>query len=524
MFDSSLHKLESKKLFEDSSSKEEYKEFLAEEKKLLSLKENSLLGKKRFNCFENFHDEKKDKITLKNSFECKRINNLITNKDKNELNSNIKPKKNLFNVKESNHISDSTCNKNDELLFFKVYTENQNDNLSYEKEKAIDIDANKSEDKIKFNKNKEKKNNDNTYTNLQLSISLTHSSRYINKKEFFDEICFLCSLKKSDCIEFENKIDIIKSLSSLIIMRKSIKELKENELEILDNNFETIKKIFIGEIQIKFIDENYYKGKFYCIQCLINIISSEDIIKTFQNLFNNKELEKKIIIQKEKNAHNNNSSFFYNESIDNKTNFINYKEVDKQNKYQINENNFNTSSYKIDDFNKNHNNSNPFPIKTNINDSYNQRIFIDNFNQEFLITINNLDFELIKIHLNLFKIIQGLIILNDCNYCNNSLKDEEKKKILTNVGININYISQNNKYILINIINNLYNEFQSLFGLGLNVVIFTNKCIDKIENQLKKNRGNKNLLYMIQNLKRESQNNYQKLRNSHIIFMKVLNF
>lgn len=385
----------------------------------------------------------------------------------------------------------------------------------------------------------------------QLSHSLTHSSRYINKKDFFEDFCFICKEKKYDCISLTDKLDVVKSFTSLIIMRKSIKELEKEEMTSLDKNKEQFVNFLNQEItNVKFLDNNFYKGKYFCIQCLINLISSNDIFDSlnkivdiketrFDNLFgdiNKKQLklDKEINIIKRDTLISNCSKIEKDININLKHNLSIYKSLNKEemfiksnsdnidtnntnfliNSENINENNLLSKIQELDKMIKIAENN---LISNKVQDNYNSINLLVEINNK----IRNINFDLLKIHLRIVKIIQAILTIN--NY-NQIYKDTIINSNLNNSNNNLNIlfsqIIKNNKSNIENIIYLVKNEFNYIFERGLKSIQEIKKSIELFHSLIIKNNENK-LFIFVKFLKDKNDENSNILMNSQKLILKL---
>ena len=512
------------------------------------------IGKKRFICSENESNQNNtDKKEEKESFPNKTKNLYSLETENNYFNSenkNMESQKLLFpgvkdnqNMQKTNEIQNNKINNNEldsiEICNYDINMKEYNSNNNNKEKSQNNYDLNKKD--ISHNNFKQKKensahysqyiknNNNQKYNEIkQLPNSLSHSSRFINKKNFIKEICFICGFVKNDCILFENNFDFFKYLSSLIVVRKSRKEFSHNELNFLNNNYSITQKILFSKNDIN-IDNNIYKDKFWCIQCLINIISSENIIKSLKDIIYNPR-----VYLKDKETIKNNEIKNCNLNIiqkNNKLNLINPYTYTFNS--QLHCNTF-QSDYlgQNQQFNytKSFTNDLVLEIKKETNYIDNKKIYNNNIKDLMGIPLplQNIYLNLTKINLSLHEMFKILLNLkkyknNNLEYINISKNGKDFNTINRNIISTLTMINENINYL--EIINLIKKEFKKLFELGFNIVNSINNYLIDIENKLIEKKNNNNLLLeQISDIKLINKENCFNLIGTLNMFITVINF
>ena len=397
-------------------------------------KDNSLLGKKRFINIKFFPKTPPEKTTQENSEQQKENKNIIR--------------------------------------------------ISLENEDSFDnISNNNNEDKNKkINTNENIKNDNINIPNKNNSYSVGRSSRYINKKNFYDKNCYICNKKKKNCITFSNQTDFIKYILALINIRKSKEDVNTEEMEFLNKNENEIKKF--SEEDKKYFNENNILNQYYCIQCLIHYISNDDFINMMKKLLNNKN-----IINEEK------------ENFEVNKNYINEKNITNQdcdNYYITNKNQCETLNNFNNNFNENVNNI------IDCNNSTYQKIRINSPINNLSININMED---TKIPLNVINF--DLMRMNNNIYSMNNMVSN-LQKISKNVIPSNDFTSQNF------FIKEISRSFKKLFEFNMNILEDIDKYLIYLESMvLGWNINEIDTIYClmneIENLKNLNKMNYDKL-------------
>ena len=513
-------------------------------------KDKFFLGKKRFVCsgdelkLNNINKKEDKNIFLPNKV--KNIFTLITNKNSfiENKNKNNQEKVLVFEISNNHDLSSKINNQKNNKLNHEINSLNK-------KEKEFNIENKKEEIKNNIEDLKRDCSNNNLIHNTnhsshyikneknsihnnneikQVSNSLSHSSRFINKKNFIEEICFICNNIRKDCIIFESKLDFYKYLSSLIVVRKSRKEFGQNELNILNNNFSMMQKMISTKYDTK-VENEIYKTKYWCIQCLIDIISSENIY----NLLIEIENDPKSFLKSKNPINFNDNNILINQiKKDNNMNQINFFKFD-------NKINFNTNNKNIrfsNGFNFNYGYNQIIPLDSFINDLpmnlryknnfINNKNIINSNNLNTSISLENINLDLMKIYLSLHQMIQFLLELKKNNnksflkHLNISKNEKDFNIINKNISTSLSMLNDYINYS--EIINRIKNELKKLFELGFNIVIQLDKYLSDIENKLIERKDNYNLLIeQISNLKFINKENCFKLIDALNNFITITN-
>ena len=354
-------------------------------------------------------------------------------------------KKRLLNVKSLPKISPEKSNQqnleqiqNKNIIRISLENDDSNCNISNDNE-----DKNKKITIIENIKN----DNNNNLAHKNISYSVGRSSRYINKKNFFDKNCYICNKKRKNCITFNNEADFIKYILALVNIRKSKEDVNTEEMKYLDKNENEIKKF--SDENKKYFKENNILHQYYCIQCLIHSISSDNFINMIKKSLDNKNN----INEENENSEDNKNKNDINEKIityhNFDTNFIN-------NKCQI-----------INNYNNNYNDN----INNIIgcNNSMYQNIKINS-------PINNL-----SININMEDTKNPLKIINlDLMRMNNNLYSMDNmvtnlQKISKNVITSNDFISQNF------LIQQISRNFKKLFEFNMSISEDIDKYLTYLE-------------------------------------------